>query len=274
MNVFYRQTFALSDPILANRYQYLSSKLLRNRSGATALSPDRILATGLVTLIVAVFCLLTTIGPKSGFQIVGHEGFDSYFPAPFSSGKRAFLDSIYFKQNNKSNVEIAYVAKIISSNSKNDAPANLLAQSIVSISKELKYDPLLVAAVIKYESTFHNKAVSPVGAIGLMQIMPTTGEYISRKTSLRWSGKEQLYNSEYNIRLGISYLKYLEQYFSGNRQLVLIAYNWGPGNLQEALKNKSRIPSSPIQYASKILRDHQSWSGQYALVNKGDRDAA
>lgn len=274
MNMPCTQAFTFSDPALARRYHTLTNQIKRRAPAVATPDPTRLLFTMCVALVVAIFFLMSKITKPFSLEIVGSSSYYTYTPTPFSSGKSAFLAKFYPARRQSVSSQVEYIAKIISSQGKrNLAQADFLARSIVSISEELKYDPLFVAAVIKYESTFQNRAVSSVGAVGLMQILPSTAQYISQKNSLRWFGKDSLYNTEHNIRLGISYLKYLEQYFSKNPLLVLIAYNWGPGNLQEALKNKKRIPSSPIQYARQILKDHQSWAGQLALFRAGNGDA-
>ena len=91
--------------------------------------------------------------------------------------------------------------------------------------KAAKYDvdPALVAAVIEQESRFQKRAKSPVGARGLMQLMPRTG---------RWMGARDLYDPEQNIDAGVKYIKYLERRFNGDRKLIIAAYNGGEGNVQ------------------------------------------
>lgn len=90
--------------------------------------------------------------------------------------------------------------------------------------KSEKYgvDPLLVAAVIENESRFKPRARSPVGARGLMQLMPRTGA---------WMGARNLYDPEQNVDAGVKYLKYLDKRFKGNRTKVIAAYNGGEGNV-------------------------------------------
>jgi len=137
--------------------------------------------------------------------------------------------------------------------------ARRLARWIVFESVRAGYDPLLVTAIIKAESTFNDRAVSARGAYGLMQIMPATGKYIASWNGESWNGSLSLKDPQHNIRLGIAYLKHLEQSFNGDRELALIAYNWGPANLSSALKNGNKIPSSPARYAKKILQNHAEW---------------
>lgn len=162
--------------------------------------------------------------------------------------------------------QVRYVLDIIKTHGKRNgaaADARHLAESIVLESIKANYDPLFVAAVIKSESTFNRQAVSKVGAKGLMQIMPDTGKYISTRNSFPWRGAQKLSDASYNIQLGIAYLKQLDNFFRGNREHVLMAYNWGPGNVVNALKNKGEIPESTVKYARNIISTHRRWSTDY-----------
>ena len=134
-----------------------------------------------------------------------------------------------------------------------------LAFAIVTESIKAGVDPLLVAAVIKSESTFNHKAISNKGAQGLMQLLPETGRFISEVADLDWKGSDTLHDPAYNIRLGIAYLQYLRNEFGWDLKHALIAYNWGPGNLQGALKRGSHIPTSTLSYAQKIMSTHERW---------------
>jgi soluble lytic murein transglycosylase-like protein len=88
--------------------------------------------------------------------------------------------------------------------------------------KAEKYDidPALVAAVIETESSFSRTARSPKGALGLMQLMPSTG---------RWMGARNLFDPTQNIDAGTRYLSYLEGRFEGDLDRQLAAYNAGEG---------------------------------------------
>ena len=102
-------------------------------------------------------------------------------------------------------------------------------------------DPALVRAVIKTESNFDRWAVSSKGALGLMQLMPSTG---------RRYGVTDFFDPQQNINGGVRYLKFLLEKFNGNLDLSLAAYNAGE-NLVQRL---GRIPSIPetMKYVSKI----------------------
>ena len=81
-------------------------------------------------------------------------------------------------------------------------------------------DPLLVHSVIQVESSYNSKAISPAGAQGLMQLIPSTARQLGVKDA--FSPKE-------NIEAGVKYLKYLTDYYKNDLRLALAAYNAGPG---------------------------------------------
>lgn len=120
-------------------------------------------------------------------------------------------------------------------------------------------DPLLVAAVIRQESSFRRTAVSPKGARGLMQIIPSTGEFVASRHNLSWRGTHALFDPAYNVKLGIKYLRNLREQFRGNWFLALAAYNWGPGNVERAKRAGRRIPREVTVYASAILFNYAKW---------------
>ena len=101
---------------------------------------------------------------------------------------------------------------------------------LVTYARRNKIDPFLVAAVIKNESEFKPGAVSPVGAIGMMQIMPETGEWIAKQMGLDGYSIDSLYNPGINIRMGCWYLSELKFEFKDNLLLMMMAYNAGRGN--------------------------------------------
>ena len=154
-----------------------------------------------------------------------------------------------------------FVSQIIRSHTRNVKDAQSLASIIVAESERANFDPLFVAAVIRSESMFQHRAVSSRGAKGLMQLMPETGRYVSEKENIKL---KDLHDPTTNIRIGIAYLKYLDKKFHGNRERVLIAYNWGPGNVALSLKGATRPPSQSVHYARTILSAHQTWSGQFS----------
>lgn len=109
--------------------------------------------------------------------------------------------------------------------------------------REHGLDPALLAAVIYQESKFRPSAKSSSGAIGLMQLTPTTAEGIAVRTGGHAFRTSDLYDPEINIRYGAWYLDNLFKKY-GDERLVLAAYNAGQGNV-----DRWRANNEPIQFA-------------------------
>ena len=106
---------------------------------------------------------------------------------------------------------------------------------ITSVCDDTAIEPNLVLAIIKTESSFNNEKASPKGAIGLMQIMPETAQYVS---NLYFAGEKiDIKNEEQNILIGVTYLIYLYNKFK-DKKTALAAYNAGEGRVYEWLENK------------------------------------
>ena len=121
--------------------------------------------------------------------------------------------------------------------------------AIVRESRRHGLDPALVAAVIQVESHFDPLAVSPVGAVGLMQLMPPTARWLLEKregpAQIR---PPQLFNPVLNVELGTGYLAQLMSRFDGDLTRALIAYNAGPGvarQLQRGSRSWRRLEVYP-----------------------------
>jgi soluble lytic murein transglycosylase-like protein len=159
--------------------------------------------------------------------------------------------------------QAGFVSKIIRLHNPGKQNTQDLAEIIVNESEKAGYDPLFVAAVIKSESMFRHSATSSRGAKGLMQLMPATGKYISEREKISLKRAEDLHDPVTNIKLGIAYLKYLDQKFKGNREHVLIAYNWGPSNVVLSMRGGVKPPTQSLQYAKTILSAHSQWESEF-----------
>ena len=103
-------------------------------------------------------------------------------------------------------------------------------------------DYSLLKALIATESGFNTFAVSPKGAVGLMQLIPPTAERYGVTAGKDGSIEKKLTDPKINIRAGARYLAYLINMFPGRLELALAAYNAGEGAVQRA---GNRIPNYP-----------------------------
>ncbi|MFN5953673.1 MAG: transglycosylase SLT domain-containing protein [Dolichospermum sp.] len=119
-----------------------------------------------------------------------------------------------------------------------------------SISRQL--NPLLVTALMRQESRFQTKIKSPVGATGLMQVMPSTAAWIAPQMNADIK-KINLENANDNIMLGTWYLDYTHRQYNNNSMLAIASYNAGPGNVAKWLQT---IPKrDPDEFVEEIPFD-------------------
>ena len=122
---------------------------------------------------------------------------------------------------------------------------------VLAAAKLHNIDPALVHAVIQVESNYNVKALSPKGAVGLMQIMPATG--------MRYGVQaKDLVQPAQNIRAGTRYLADLLKMFGGDVKLALAGYNAGEGAV---LKYGNRIPPyrETQAYVPRVLAFYEHW---------------
>lgn len=100
-------------------------------------------------------------------------------------------------------------------------------ETIRQASREQGLDPAFVAGVIYSESRFRPEAESSQSAYGLMQIIPTTAEFVQQRSGIRGNFREP----RTNIRLGVWYMGYLDGRYGGDERLMLAAYNSGEGQV-------------------------------------------
>lgn len=144
-----------------------------------------------------------------------------------------------------------------------DEKAWRLAQVILEESSKRAIDPLLVLALIRVESAFRFDAVSPVGARGIMQIMPETGRFLAQALAGEYGihpaafTPEALDDPVLNLRLGIYYLHDLNRQFA-HLAHVLTAYNFGPSHTQNRLENNLALSE---RYAALVLSAYREYQG-------------
>ncbi len=142
-------------------------------------------------------------------------------------------------------------------------------------SQEYGTDPFLITAIILVESGFQERAQSKKGAIGLMQLMPDTAEWVAHQVGVELDDQRELFHPELNVQLGTWYLASLRKEF-GDWVVALAAYNAGRGNVRKWLSESTwsgqadRIADIPFGetrvYVSRVMRAHQ-W---YQRVYVGD----
>jgi soluble lytic murein transglycosylase len=146
-------------------------------------------------------------------------------------------------------------------------------ESILQYARKYGQDPYFVAAIIREESQFHVEAVSPVGARGLMQVMPSTGEWVANSIKLPGFVTGKLFDSDTVINIGTWYIGHLMKRFKGDPLLTAAAYNAGPdavsGWITRNGYGKDRdafVESIPYMetrgYVKKVLRNY----GEYRRI--------
>lgn len=132
---------------------------------------------------------------------------------------------------------------------------------------EYAIDKYLVCAVICAESHFDEQAVSPKGAVGLMQIMPGTGEWAAGIIGIDGYTEDMLNDPGVNIHIGCWYLRYLSDMFGGIDQHVLAAYNAGPANVQNWIDDDCSLEDIPFEetenYLEKVEKYNDIYKGLY-----------
>jgi soluble lytic murein transglycosylase len=88
-------------------------------------------------------------------------------------------------------------------------------------------DPAWIAAEIRAESIFNPRARSPANAMGLMQVLPSTGAAVAKRNGIPYAGASSLYDSDTNIAIGSAYLRQMEDKY-GQTYFAIAAYNAGP----------------------------------------------
>ena len=148
--------------------------------------------------------------------------------------------------------------------------------------RERSLDPYLVAAVVRQESAFNPKAISPSKAYGLTQILPSTGRDLSRKLKVRAFSTRMLFQPSLNLRMGTYYLRWLVDSLDGKWEAALASYNAGKtravawlswGDYREPAEFIETIPFNETRnYVQIVLRNAEIYRrlyGQRAAQSTG-----
>lgn len=147
------------------------------------------------------------------------------------------------------------------------------SELVFPIANEYEVDPYLVFAIIRAESKYQTSAESPVGARGLMQIMPETAVWIAQQMKIEALNPDDLHDPELNISLGCWYLKDLDKEFGGNLPLTVAAYNAGRGKVNQWRQegkwdgDPGKIENIPFeetrQYVKNVLSNYAAYQAIY-----------
>lgn len=159
---------------------------------------------------------------------------------------------------------------------------NLIWQLMYPIKyeEEIKYytsefgtNPYLVLSVIKVETSFNADKISSAGAMGLMQLMPNTANWIIEEGDFSEFTEAEIMEPDVNIALGSWYLSYIYERFDGNVYVTIAAYNAGPGNVTKWLndgvwdgtvENIDQIPIGETRhYIQRVLHYYNRYKWVY-----------
>jgi soluble lytic murein transglycosylase len=108
-------------------------------------------------------------------------------------------------------------------------------QQVLAQAQARELDPSLIYGVMRRESLFDPLARSSVGALGLMQLMPSTARNVARSLGMKRPRRADILSVDNNIRLGTTYLRSVMNRFDNNVALAAAAYNAGPSNVRKWL---------------------------------------
>lgn len=143
-----------------------------------------------------------------------------------------------------------------------------IAQTIIDQSLKYEFDPIFLLSVIQRESMFNPDTIGGVGEIGLMQIRPETGQWISKKLGLKWEGLKSLSDPRSNIEIGAAFMNFLRDRYNSHAQLYLAAYNMGQGNVDRAVKRNVW----PKIYSSKVMEHYVDFYSELDVTKSRGKD--
>jgi soluble lytic murein transglycosylase len=139
-----------------------------------------------------------------------------------------------------------------------------ITNTIITESNDAGVDPLFVLSVIQHESSFNNTVLGTHGEIGLMQVMPSTAQWLADQYGIIYHDRSDLFDPLVNIQMGVSYISWLRHKFPRMKDLTT-AYNMGPKHLRQALSDKKH----PKEYYTFIMKNYVSIyaEAQYQILS-------
>lgn len=138
-------------------------------------------------------------------------------------------------------------------------------------------DPYLVLAVVKCESSFRSDARSPAGAVGLMQLLPSTAEWIAGRSDWDGPAAPELTAADDNLALGCYYLRFLLDLYQEAEVAAVAAYHAGQGTVDDWLSGTDgtlsveEIPYPETrEYVARVLHYQELYARIYPAVGGGD----
>lgn len=144
---------------------------------------------------------------------------------------------------------------------------------VKEFSAKYDVDEFLVYSIIREESRFQKNAVSASGAIGLMQLIPSTGKGTAKRVGVNGYRTDMLYTPNVNIQLGTAYFKEVLEEFDGNVVFALASYNGGPNNVARWIAKLGSLNADEFveeipygetrNYVKKVLRSYGAYKAIY-----------
>ncbi|HVO26502.1 MAG TPA: transglycosylase SLT domain-containing protein [Candidatus Margulisiibacteriota bacterium] len=139
-----------------------------------------------------------------------------------------------------------------------------LASAIHDESHRHGYDPLFVMALIQVESGCSPTARGEHGAVGLVQLKPSTARAVAKEAGLPWHGPEALTRPAENLQLALLYLSQLEEQF-GDPYLAMVAFNRGPGRVGHMSLQRARR----ARYVKRVMERYDDLTEAAAATADG-----
>ena len=130
-----------------------------------------------------------------------------------------------------------------------DENVRAISELVTRAARDNSLSEDFIYGIIWVESRFNPDAVSPVGARGLMQLMPKTADYLAE--CIGWRGRIDSFDPEFNVAAGSYYIARLIRQFGGDEELALAAYNAGPTNVNRWLADDG-LPKVSIEYHTMV----------------------